>query len=1113
MRNEQGGWIVSCRRLFLQVSKLPLATICLVVAMPFVASTASAAEYYWSVTSGDWSVALNWGDKEPTLGGTAYINNGGTVSIASAWEASSYLYLGSDTGFSGNIRMTAGSLAIGNDEYIGYIGNGSFTQSGGTHTVANNLNLGYYSNATGSYTVSDSSNLSADYEYIGYFGKGSIVQSGGTNAVSNSLYLGKNSLSSGCYELSNGQLSVGGTSLGEIVGYYGNGSFTQSGGTNSITNSLFLGFYAGATGYYTLSGGLLSGSTASDGYVGFSGSGVFTQTGGTYSARMLNLGTFSGASGSYSLSGATSLLTCSSVDIDNGSFLQNGGTHSLSGDLALGRGTTLHGDYTLSDTGVLSVRCEYVGSGTFTQTGGTHTVASAFGIGYISGITGTYSLSGGLLSNTSTSSYGEYVGYNGNGLFLQSGGTSSIASNLYIGYNSSDTGTYQLSGGQLSVNSSSYGEYVGYNGYGSFTQTGGTNQISNRLYLAYNTGSTGVYNFEGGKLILKSLWKGSGTAQFNFGGGTLQAGGTIASSLPMTLTGIGGNATIDTASYVMTLTGAIVGVGGLNKIGLGILTLSGTNSYSGCTQVSNGTIVIGGSAALGTGGLVVSDSGSVQFGSYNFVSNGSSSRLSGGNITAHSHFVGSSGTGAFTQSGGTNTVSTGLYLGQYSGDSGTYQLSGGKLSATSASYGEYIGLSGKGAFTQNGGTNAIAYSLNLGFYSGSSGSYDLRDTGLLSTARDYIGYYGTGSFVQSGGTHTIDGALNLGSFGGSTGTYHLEGGKLILKSLIQGKGTAQFNFGGGTLQAGGTLSTSVPTTLTGIGGNAKVDTAGYAVTLSSVLSGVGGLQKLGGGTLTLASQNSYSGDTVVQAGTLNITGGIGNEGTALLDIQAGNALFQTTNIVKSDFTVRTAKGAAFEIVGGTHQIGNLTGVGNVTVDSGSKLIVLDAVNMTGGKITVQNGAGISFGTPYANDHLYTVSGMHVQTIDDDLGGSGGLEKRGAGTLILAGKNTYLGKTTVSAGILEFFGDVDVGDKISVADGAGIVFGTPCSPSTAPESILGGSFGSTTQSLCDPTGTAGQAGSGTQMLTSDIAAVPEPGTMILLAASFLGVAVAVRRKRV
>ena len=60
------------------------------------------------------------------------------------------------------------------------------------------------------------------------------------------------------------------------------------------------------------------------------------------------------------------------------------------------------------------------------------------------------------------------MGRDGTGTFTQSGGTN--ATNLYLGYNAGDRGTYVLSGtSQLS----SFNQYVGYSGTGTLTQSGG----------------------------------------------------------------------------------------------------------------------------------------------------------------------------------------------------------------------------------------------------------------------------------------------------------------------------------------------------------------------------------------------------------------------------------------------------------------------------------------------------------------------------------------------------------------------------------------------------------------------------------------------------------------
>ena len=56
----------------------------------------------------------------------------------------------------------------------------------------------------------------------------------------------------------------------------------------------------------------------------------------------------------------------------------------------------------------------------------------------------------------------------------------------------------------------------------------------------------------------------------------------------MTLTGSGGNATVDTAGYTVILSGSLSGPGSLTKTDSGTLILSGTNTYTGGTTVAGG---------------------------------------------------------------------------------------------------------------------------------------------------------------------------------------------------------------------------------------------------------------------------------------------------------------------------------------------------------------------------------------------------------------------------------------------------------------------------------------------------------------------------------------------
>ena len=124
-----------------------------------------------------------------------------------------------------------------------------------------------------------------------------------------------------------------------------------------------------------------------------------------------------------------------------------------------------------------------------------------------------------------------------------------------------------------------------------------------RLVLAQFAGSSGTYNLNGGLLTLPSggMIVGSGTASFNFGGGTLGATAPWSSSMNLNLTGSGGNATVDTTGGNISLTGNLTGAGTLNKVGPGILLLSGTNSVLGSLTVNGGVLQIpGGSLTAAT---------------------------------------------------------------------------------------------------------------------------------------------------------------------------------------------------------------------------------------------------------------------------------------------------------------------------------------------------------------------------------------------------------------------------------------------------------------------------------------------------------------------------------
>jgi T5SS/PEP-CTERM-associated repeat protein len=96
---------------------------------------------------------------------------------------------------------------------------------------------------------------------------------------------------------------------------------------------------------------------------------------------------------------------------------------------------------------------------------------------------------------------------------------------------------------------------------------------------------------------------GAGTV-ITFNGGTLQwQTGNTTDISSRTVTIAAGGAGIDIGSNNVTLAGVIGGIGGLVKFGSGTLTLSGTNTYIGGTNIQNGTVSVGADANLGTGSV------------------------------------------------------------------------------------------------------------------------------------------------------------------------------------------------------------------------------------------------------------------------------------------------------------------------------------------------------------------------------------------------------------------------------------------------------------------------------------------------------------------------------
>jgi hypothetical protein len=912
---------------------------------------------------------LNIAGSSETVGllGLAFFNQtGGTNTITNQ-----NLYLGYNSGATGNYTLGSGaSLLAGNSfEYVGYSGVGNFNQTGGTNTVTSfALEVGYNSGSTGTYTLGAGASLLANssFEIVGQHGLGTFNQTGGTNTITNgNLYLGTNSGSTGTYTLGSGASLLASNSF-ELVGQFGLGNFSQTGGTNTITGAeLSIGNSAGSTGTYTLGSGASLLASNSTEYVGYSGLGNFNQTGGnnTITGYSLFVGYQSGGTGTYTLSGG-SLIANNSNSFEFvgymgvGNFNQTGGTNTITGaGLIVGDGSGVTGNYTLaSGASLLASNSKeivgFFGVGNFIQTGGTHTITNNYlDLGDQSGSTGTYTLGSGASLLASNSS--EYVGSFGLGVFNQTGGTNTIINNsLILGNYSGSTGNYTLGSGASLVASNSY-EYVGYNGLGNFNQTGGTNtMIGKSLYLGYNSGSSGNYTLGGGSLIASNS---------------------------------------NSYEYV-----GYSGLGNFNQTG-GANTMTNAWLYVGYLSGSTGNYTLGSGASL-----LASNSG---------------------------EYVGNSGLGNFNQTGGTNTITNfPLYLGINSGSTGNYTMSGGSLNLASNSY-EAIGYVGLGNFDQTGGTNTItSQSLYLGFISGSTGTYTLSG-GTFSAPSVYVGGSGSpgglGILAVSGGQFTVTGTLQTYNTVGSI--VNLTGGTINAGALNFAGGLSQFNWTSGTLDItsntvfdsaaastsaaglfGSSLTLGAQQTLMVTGNETLGGTGPFSLTLNNgaTNSATGSITLSPTGTLILNPGSSLSYNTFIQAGG-TVSNTFTNNGT--YTYQSGQFLGQLINQGTANFN------ANFSASNGMVNNGTANVPFGVTAAfNGSGLTNNSIIQLAGGTIstaaTVNSGLISGFGTfsgtgGMTNNSVITQSGGNlVYSNTGGLNNNGTINLANGLQLQIAGSN-------------------------------------------------------------------------------------------------------------
>ncbi|MHC5232970.1 autotransporter outer membrane beta-barrel domain-containing protein [Brucella sp. LJL56] len=556
--------------------------------------------------------------------------------------------------------------------------------------------------------------------------------------------------------------------------------------------------------------------------------------------------------------------------------------------------------------------------------------------------------------------------------------------------------------------------------------------------------------------------------------GTLEgAGGTVK---------LGGNTLNISGSTTATYGGAITGAGGLTISGSGTTTLTGTNSYSGMTTISAGTLQIGDGQTTGTqfsgGGNIVNNShlvvdlasadtmelGNIISGSGDFAVNSGTLTLSGANsytggtavrnastlIVGRDNNLGSAAsdltlTGASTlQINGNDSFSstrslhleTGEEVLNVSGAASWNGLIDGQGTLVKSGNGRLLLTADN---TYAGATRIAAGTLALGGAAGKvSGGIQVDQGAILEFARTTTSSFDNVISGDGGVLKTGSGTVTLSGSNTYKGDTEIDGGILSISSdrnlgnNVAGNGTiGALIFDGGALQLGASFDSARQVKLKS---SATIDTHGFDSTFSGLFSGSGKLTKTGAGTLTLAGINTYTGGMEITEGVLSISADTNLGATAGGLIFNGGTLQLTDNLTSARAVTLTSDGEIDTAQGKTGTFGGgISGAGGLTASGQGTLVLTGALAYSGATIidtgsTLQLGDGTKDATLGQQQANITNNGTAVfnnqgsTVVDGVISGTGSLTQRGAGTLILAGQNTYTGITTINTGSTLQLGD-------------------------------------------------------------------------------------------
>jgi fibronectin-binding autotransporter adhesin len=881
-----------------------------------------------------------WANQDLNVG----YGGAGTLNIQGAGlVTASNVNVGEQTASTGQINIdgAASSLQVTGPLTLGDDGDGSLFITNGGAATGTFAVLGATSGTNGLASIdgAGSSFAVADTLEIGLGGNGALHVTNGGNVAGQTVILGD-----GAHAFGDVLVTGPGSSLTSsnvlTIGLQGGASLTVANGAQlSAPGGITIASAVGASG--TLNIGDNNGSTpfapgdlitptvtfgAGDGALNFN----HTSNHYTFSANISGFGQIQQLSGTTILTGDSHGFTGqtnaiggvlfvngalgSNVDVTTGASV--GGSGSIGGLLDVGPGGHIIGSQGSTLTvNALTLNAGAVIDATFTAPGGPALFS----------VTHDLTLDGSVNIATGTAGPGVYrlIDYGGaltdNGLDIGTTPSGTSASDFTVQtsvagqVNIVDTAALPLSfwdgaaAGHADNGLIDGGDGVWSTTVANWTDVNGTGTgaMTPQPGFAIFQGAPGVVTVDGSSGAVTSAGM-----QFAVSGYTVTGDPIALASGQQTLrVGDGSQAG---AGYQATIASSLTGAGGVMKTDLGTLILTGTNTYTGGTTISDGTLQLG---AGGTSGSIVGDldsSGVLAF-------DRSDAMTFAGVI---------SGTGAVNQIGGGATTLTALntYTGATTISAGTLALSGSGSIAASSNLVDNGGLDisgasgGSASITSLSGSGAVALGANRLVITGE----------IAPTTSNPASATFSGGISGAGGLSVTGGGLEL------TGTNTYTGGTTIAAGSAIGVGV------------GGTSGSIVGDVVdNGAFGILRSD----AVTFSGAISGAGIFDQGGAGTTTLTGQNTYTGGTLIEAGTL--IGSAASFGTGQIGIASGALIIdQATDASLANpingFGAFTKRGA------GTLNLTGTNGLTGATTVAAGRLAVNGS--LAGSVVTVQSGA-------------------------------------------------------------------------------------------------------------------------------------------------------------